>query len=275
MLLNIDRKRVVYTQPVEITSPDQFVPLFLAYQSPVLYKYDSRLVHMPQSLVGSNSRKAYKKALLEQLNHSYPKYYALPKQDRKLQFNPRIHSSTENYQKDKELFLGLPAAISNYNTRLEITRREFNILPGYLGYETPRASESGRTYRYPSMFSYTHWSVNYDAYINSVVLITVQAKYIPYLRARIALHLDWKIPVGGLKVIRNTAYTGSSNSTINSINIDVSLFIQSQNPEVVLGREEDFQAYFRGTRLNKSVIQQLEAAVLISEDINVLEPMNV
>lgn len=198
---------------IKVTSPDQFVPIFLAYFWPHIYPhgFDVKGMTFPFPYTGEGSEKLSKgtvskakakKLFVKLFDVPYPEEYSLPMDTGKAGIpGYRSHIGTTNTGSWNHGFSG-------HNIYYTANSPVYNVLPGLVAISQdslrvkPIKSElhlHGYTeYGRPKLFR--------D--LDPALLILVKAKWIPVLRVTaLAMQLGYSIPVnlpvGDYRVLRN------------------------------------------------------------------------
>jgi len=203
---------------VKITSPDQFVPLFLSYESPVVNNdiYNERYsIYFPEEAISQfrnssgdyeyytkHQRSWVKDFVLKELNFSYPDQYSITVHLDELLTGSRSSNSIstltgcfmgQNYpclQQDYLAFAGMVVHVSN-TTLVPFISERFK-LRGTI-------------------------ATLIDS-LAPVVLVLVKAKHIPFLRAVQHLELENKaIPLADMLVLTKTNPTSTEQTIIREM----------------------------------------------------------
>lgn len=222
----LDIAERVYFEPIKITSPEQFVPLYLIRESPVVYKhtcrpsFTSNVVHNIQASSHQrwfNDKESYKAEvrdnLITQLNHSYPKEYRFS-----LLINGHHYWTNVDITNLNKIFL------AGQHDRWGITNGVFNLGLAVSG--------SGRQ-EYVTLNTggfYDQMSFNYfrTKSLYPEILVLIKAKHVPELRVRFHLCLPITLPLGDMRVLISKSYTTMATTLINTK--EWQTFVSKTNP---------------------------------------------
>lgn len=194
-LLNskIDRDKYFYFDPIIISDPEQFVPLYLARETPLVYP-DSLYYHdisVPENIrhdVIQGDREYIKEVLLDQLNHPYPKEYRFSM--------PLVGGNLDTWQGCggvSTICDGIAGhdeySFSNAIVKLGLVVEHSKPLKWVI-------ARAGSLYQ-----QFTINQLVTGSNMTPTLLMLVKAKYIPYLRARLMLDLPFTLPLGDMKVL--------------------------------------------------------------------------
>lgn len=223
----LNRYNNLYFEPIQVTSPDQFVPLYLATELDDVFSsryYDYTYNIYAPSDHRWKSREATKEMLMEQLNKPYPKQYRFSISNYDDGNNPLDYS----WAQIAPAFLGLQDSLVASRGAIRLGLAMDRIVYG----EYRISKTSGNPYvseqkRIPNPSCYNAMSAP-DSNFRVCTLIVVKAKHIPYLKARLYLKLPISLPLGDLKYLKNT-----SNPTLSAgllQNRELGQFIQQMQP---------------------------------------------
>lgn len=257
----------VYGPSIKITSPDQFVPLFVAYQSPStaeLIRDPHLKLELPGRVQHPITKEKVHNLLREQLNHPCPKQYSIIFHRRQY-----ISQAMREYA---------PSSIVNHFFK-DFVSREVGcrsvVLPGFLGF---MALSTSITTLKCSQYPHTIAARNFGNVSNSLlplVLTVVKAKYIPYLRARLMLQLPIELPIDSVKILISSAdsISGCYGSSFNYSLI--SNFVAKHGITVDYVSRNQMISYILGRTISKSVESYLEHAITAVTHPELMEPINV
>lgn len=217
MLSRYDNRNGFLKLPqIFITSPDQFVPLFLAYENPFTeylswsgrYKLNW---HLPSTL--KFTKEDFKKELLNMFNLSYPDSYAIPVLTSKIMDNS---SGSDNNDLAMGTFAGVGTAPSSYQGQ------SYYVLPG-LVFEclstSPNPYSLLKAPEYPEPGTMLCYS-NFLRLFNPTLIMLVKAKHIPAIRAAQHLKVPFKLPLNGAKVLTYNNHRSLLVSRITKVLLD-------------------------------------------------------
>lgn len=193
----------LYFEPIKITSPEQFVPLYLIQESPVVpdtyfRSSDSFMTyHADRSALHKFSKSTpdidyIKETLVSQLNHSYPSEYRFS-----------IDLNSNYYCRDL-------TSVTLNKTFLQGDRTYVTITDGCVGLGLAVSGVKYLVYNTLKTGSlYDNMKVYYKEVrdIKAGIIILIKAKLIPELRARFYLQLPIILNLGDMKVLRNSSLT--------------------------------------------------------------------
>ncbi len=182
----------IYFPPVEITSPEQYVPYYLAYQSSTVPEDHSN--YYPCKVPINYSRKRLtrsklKELLVKQLNLSYPERYSIPIREFEM-INPGV-SGSDNITYSAYAFNGTNG-VDHYLTQHYLT------LPGFItahsGFNF--VASLGNNYYQTQPLGCTLPK------LNPLMLLLIKAKHIPLVRAFAYLQsINVELPLNDMKLL--------------------------------------------------------------------------
>jgi hypothetical protein len=197
MLSNYDeRSGFVRLPPVHIESPEQFVPLFVAYDSPFkdYLPWTARYkLHWHHGSSRCLTKAEFKAELLSMFNLSYPDHYSIPVPLSKVMFN---NGGGDNTEMATAAFTGSAVNIASHQGH------NYFVLPGLImntHRSVPDTYALLKTSEYPESGTMVHMT-NFANCFNPNLLIVVKAKHIPMIRAAQHLKVPFKLPLNGAKV---------------------------------------------------------------------------
>lgn len=211
--------------PIDITDPEQFVPLFVARTGPE----------------AAMSCEYYGKPdLIRLLNHPYPKQY---------RFVTHYDSTTLGSDDDTAMYSRFSGR--SYGKRFKNTDVGLGyVIDGIYNYVYTVIKSSPL---YPA------WSYDY-ANLTSLtprLLVVIKAKHIPYMRARMFLGLKTSLPLGDMKWLFNISTTGMVDRIRNYTRTRA--FLESQQPIIESVDTETLLKYLiPKINYEKSALQSIE-----------------
>lgn len=215
---------------IKITSPDQFVPLYVALEAPFntrnlngIGKYNfwdtSNVKHC------NLNREEMRSMLIEQLNHSYPNEYYFC-----LNTGISAYGSWANHNQRSLATRFLREECTTYsNAQLRFGL----IMQGQI-------NRQYSTIKTNSLYQAMNLTVGYLRDLSCTALIVVKAKYIPKIRARLYLEMPLDLPVGAIRVLK------SSNTDLNRLILsssEVSGYLQRQEIMVEDVNKDEIMKY--------------------------------
>lgn len=236
----------VYGPSIKITSPEQFVPLYLAATSPVVYPVEHNInvseftdgqIRTPDGQNHTTDKDFIRQYLIDELNHPYPSEYSFPVPKNTYLYNitdPGMSShhieailQGADYGPD-EFFVG---NIVNFGVWVSIQ--------GNVEINNPMST------LFPYSSNVARNVVCFDSNrLNPHLIILIKAKTIPYVRARFTLGLPLSLTYSDVKVLRN------SNSGV-SVPEALRRFITNLQPTVEYGTSTELLKYLIGPELTK------------------------
>lgn len=197
-----DRSIRLVFDPIKITSPDQFVPLYLTDENKVVYTYDNYCqINIPYPNMQPADRKFMKKILTDQFNQPPITEY---------RFSIPIHlsNSISDYGSTTMIncFTGHRAALETGNVIAA-----FGLLVdglsyyGYTPLKTTLYSTPGEL-RLPNI-----------QHIRPLIMIMIKAKHLHMIKVRRHLRLPITMPLEDIQVWINECAINNGNSTVYAI----------------------------------------------------------
>lgn len=253
---NSKKHEFIHTEPIPITSPEQFVPLFLAQHSPLVYE-----APVLDDFTNPITKREMKQWLIDQYNHPYPSNYSLciKKED---------ITSTRTYSEScYNLFCGEEPNWGKSNTCISklgfIARKNIKIFN----------SSNSSLYRSIEIFSFTNVLLN----ITPLVLVLVKARFIPYLRIRLSLGLPIELPLNSfliLKQVGHNSLSSDSKNTYTRVSLLLDKLIITQHPIVKYVSTKEMLSYLvKFTYKTKE--QYLNDAITATINPEMVEEINV
>lgn len=259
MLRNFNSRLDQYIQTnfVEVTSPEQFVPTYLAY--------------MADNTPGSNSgypniyfpvnkpryaKSELKKYLLDQLNLSYPDRYCFPID--KDQAQGRGSTSNLGTSDARLVFHG------GYN-RVGLYMYNAIVLPGTIVvvYGNNCYNSLGSAHYNNLAGRQGYYTIDYSNRMMPAIMTLVKAKHIPLIRAMQHLGMPGSIPVSDMRIITVDNPDYNTSTYIQAI-LGQSSFMQFMNTSGIVReymKREDMLKFLVDTSNRKPILQVLEDAV--------------
>lgn len=193
-----------YFDPVKITTPEQFVPLYLAKETPIeaslIGTYNYQGIRHPSS-VRTSDPIAVKKLLTDQLNHPYPTQYRFSISN--------INTLYRVRDLDQSM---LAKKFSGVYTRNQYALHDSVVDLGLL---VDRVTIDGYSTMQKTLYSAMVITRVHPSKVVPLMIVVVKAKHIPMLRARIYLRLPVSLPLGDMKILEyKESYASRLYSTI-------------------------------------------------------------
>lgn len=262
-LRNYNHEDYLFLPPIQITSPEQFVPLFLVSHTPVHYPLFHSLllsegtdIRVPSEKTVTEDREEMKQILLSQLNYPYPKSYSLP-----------IHKDTFFYADSISRIpsVAFPGIILGEDDFVD-TAPQPNViyhLGCWLGFNVTGSSINNVSKMFPFEDYLNSGQPIFKKTITPHVLFVVKAKLIPYLRARMYLELPFDLPVTDFKMLRNS-------NDASALPKEISSYVKTLQPTVEYLTADEMLAYLIGpdTEPRFGVKEKAEVIKKVQEMIN-------
>lgn len=247
---------------VDVTSPEQFVPLFVALfelkqidSGAFVYRSDIGM-HVPKwkvdSYVSSDEAKRYLKHLLKQ---PCPKAFGMP----------YIFEGATGIRNDSDCFSAFSTPpYTGFSLRFN-AYEQLNLpfcICNVKGTRLPaQSSLDFKSVEYGSV----PYSQNYSKLLEIDCVVVVQAKYIPAVRASFYLQEPLQLPFGALRILRR-GYMLRPN-ILNFLN----KFAAAQGCEIEFLSPAEIKSYVIGPEPQIGLTEILDKAILLSE--GVAEPV--
>lgn len=270
-----DSNRFVGRDPVQVTSPEQFVPLYLAYFHPHIVSEtiasDRRESYIPissQKIRGHYSGKLIgkvltKKFLLDYFKDLYPKQYVLPVQDSlvALQNNDEPYVGINNS--------GLLSGSTVYG--LMPKTNNLQILPGLIYCNnTHRSTIHAAKSKLNLNLLLLKKAVVPDITVGYIVL--VKAKWIPVLKVQAwgifrEYELRVNLPMTDIKILQNESFNSTLLIETNNLLKSSGMFnyIKQEGITIKKATSTELLSYVIGTPVHKTKEEVLDEALKGSE----------
>lgn len=269
MLHNLNNTYIGY--PIKIESPEQLVPLFLATYKPYTgiedYTADEIYdeVYVDQDCCESLSRSELKEQMVKRLNFPYPKQYAL-----ELSSLNACDLGEESSISNCQSFVGLTGVYQSYSSLVHCGLYckhsiVYNLKPNLANYPANKVETHSRDFM--------------DS-IKPLILVLVPAKYIPSIRARLALGLEIKIPLDCFKLLYNKTESEWDDIYTRSMIDQCNSFVHAQQPIIEFCTTEKMRSYLIGPKPVMTLKEKIDRASIILENrlrpsgIDIFEPIN-
>lgn len=197
--------------PIKITSPDQFVPLYLITEFPHIgHPYTNNFGRMKDRRVNAlsttpNTREQLKSILSQLLNHPYPKEYSLT-------------IPTDSYDN----WTGYDSTLARaFTGATDLVLGDAVVKLGLV-----ICLGATRSHSYTCMKTSMYRSIVIEQFglsaVNPQVAILVKAKHIPRLRARYYLNLKYDVPSMDIKMLVSTSVDRTLYDKITRLSGDYS-----------------------------------------------------
>lgn len=252
---------------IDITSPDQFVPLFVAYLPTSLirkgYVIEYNDIHVPvnkynNELAGEDCKLTKEQTRLyiqKTLKQPYPKSYGLP-------------FITNNRYNVIEIFLG------KYNEGVLLNNKEL-CLPFCFGYiENPGSSVLTST-TYKQVETSVKNSINQIDIFTALKVkccLVVKAKYIPLVRACVYLKQPMELPFNALQILVSSDYLLPQSIALvvkkmsSKLACDVTYLTSTEITKFVIGQKPEMSVRDRLTKaLELNELEELKGSLQFAD----------